>query len=90
VSRFSQFPQHQQLPPPPPPSRLRTRAIPILGFIVLAAGSLLALRRADAAFGPPVADAPRPAPPVARLAASALGRSRGQLRLRFPEAVQFR
>lgn len=57
--------QHWQSPqqshvPPPRPSRLRSRAIPILGFVILAAGSLLALRRADAAFGPPVPEAPPP------------------------------
>ncbi|MBK6304877.1 MAG: DUF882 domain-containing protein [Gemmatimonadetes bacterium] len=88
--------QHWQSPqqshvPPPRPSRLRSRAIPILGFVILAAGSLLALRRADAAFGPPVPEAPPPAPPVARLASTALGRSRGvNMRFALPgERVQF-
>ena len=71
--------------------RMRARGIPILLFIILAMGSLLALRRADAAFGPPEAAPPPPPPPAARLAASALGRSKGvHMRFALPgERVQF-
>ena len=49
------------------------------------------MRRADAAFGPPATRARPPAPPSARLALSAMGRSRGvQMRFALPgERVQF-
>jgi len=77
-----------------PPTRLeqfRARAVPVLLFVILAAGSLLGLRKADAAFGPPPAAEPLPPPPTARLAVSALGRSRGvHMRFALPgERVQF-
>ncbi|MFN8665742.1 MAG: hypothetical protein U0164_00960 [Gemmatimonadaceae bacterium] len=89
---FENFPQY---PPPQrqarPGSQFRTRAISALVFVILALGSFLALRKADAAFGPPAAAEPLPPPPVARLAASALGRSRGvNMRFALPgERVQF-
>lgn len=72
-------------------ARIRSRALPIIGATILAMGSLLALRRADAAFGPPTTVAPPPPPPFAKLASSAMGRSRGvQMRFALPgERVQF-
>jgi len=72
-------------------ARIRARSLPIVGATILAMGSLLALRRADAAFGPPAVNAPPPPPPTARLASSAMGRSRGvQMRFALPgERVQF-
>lgn len=82
----------QQNPVPATPfARARARGIPILVFGILALGSLLALRRADAAFGPGATPAPPPPPPFARLTESALGRSRGvQMRFALPgERVQF-
>ncbi|HEX4933542.1 MAG TPA: D-Ala-D-Ala carboxypeptidase family metallohydrolase [Gemmatimonadaceae bacterium] len=89
---FENFPQY---PPPPRPVRrggaFRSRASPVLAFVILALGTFLALRKADAAFGPPAAPEPLPPPPVARLASSALGRSRGvHMRFALPgERVQF-
>jgi Peptidase M15 len=102
-SRHSRHSQHPQRPHPghaptpervPEPTRLqriRSRGIPILLFVILAMGSLLALRQADAAFGPPEVEAPPPPPPSARLAASAMGRSKGvHMRFALPgERVQF-
>ncbi|MCC6770312.1 MAG: hypothetical protein IT360_03785 [Gemmatimonadaceae bacterium] len=72
-------------------ARLRSRGLPILGAMVLGGGSLLALRQADAAFGPPAVAPPPPPAPFARLASSAMGRSRGvQMRFALPgERVQF-
>lgn len=82
--------QEQQEQELEPASRL-ARFIPVIAFTVLALGSLLALRQADAAFGPRAVDAPPPPPPDARLAASALGRSRAvHMRFALPgERVQF-
>lgn len=72
-------------------ARVGSRTIPVLVLTILASGSLLALRRADAAFGPGAAAVAPPAPPSARLAVSAMGRSRGvQMRFALPgERVQF-
>lgn len=83
--------EHQHSAPESRLARAGSRSIPVIALIILAMGSMLALRRADAAFGPGATAVTPPPPPFARLAESAMGRSRGvHMRFALPgERVQF-
>lgn len=83
--------EEPQLEPASRLERIRARTLPAIVFTIVLLGSLMALRKADAAFGPRASESAPPPPPDARLAASALGRSRAvHMRFALPgERVQF-